>query len=214
MDNIEHKRVIYSFLGLPASGKGTQSEVFAKRKGLPLISIGDLVRDEIENEDEKHEKIDDIKDRYDKGIPQEDDVVFDLIRKKLKKIQDGAVFDNFPFSIHQAELFESLIVEDHWDKPVLIYIEIKPETSYERILNRMICPKCGNVYKGDEKNCPSCKTELVKRTDDNKETLSNRIDFYLPRLNDMLKFFKRVGVVHIIDGEPEIKEVAKQVDKI
>lgn len=214
MNEVEYKKVIFSFLGLPASGKGTQSEEFAKRKGLPLISIGDLIREEIEEAGERHSKIEDIIYRYESGIPQEDDVIFDLIQKKMKKIQKGVVFDNFPFSKRQAELLEQLIESDGWEKPVLIYINIDPETSYSRILDRKICPICNSVYGEGETICPNCKSTLIRRTDDNKETLSKRIDFYVPRIKEMLEFFNKYGVVHNIDGEPSIAEVTKQVEKI
>ena len=214
MDKVEYKKVIFSFLGLPASGKGTQSEEFAKRKGLPLISIGNLIREEIEEEDERHPKIEEIKSRYESGIPQEDDVIFDLIRKKLKNIKEGVVFDNFPFSKHQAELLEGLIESDGWEKPALIYINIKPETSYSRILDRKICPLCNKVYGDGESICPKCSSTLIKRTDDNRETLSNRIDFYTPRIKEMLDFFEKNGTIYNIDGEPSIEKVTEQVEKI
>ena len=205
MNTVEYKKVIFSFLGLPASGKGTQSETFAKRKDLKLISIGDLIREEIESEEEKHPKIDDIKERYETGVPQEDDVIFDLIRKKMKKIEKGVVFDNFPFSKRQAELLEELIESDGWDKPVLIYIDIDPKTAYTRIMNRKICPSCNKVYGVGETVCPECGQELVQRSDDNEETLTNRIELYQPRIEEMLEFFKKYGVVHDIDGEPSIE---------
>lgn len=214
MNTVEYKKVIFSFLGLPASGKGTQSETFAKRKDLKLISIGDLIREEIESEEEKHSKIDDIKDRYETGVPQEDDVIFDLIRKKMKKIEKGVVFDNFPFSERQAELLEELIETDGWEKPVLIYIDIDPKTAYTRIMNRKICPLCNKVYGVGETVCPECGQELVQRSDDNEETLANRIELYQPRIEEMLEFFKKYGVVHDIDGEPSIEEVTREVNKI
>ncbi len=35
--------------GLPGSGKGTQSDNICEKLGIILISIGDLIRDEIKN---------------------------------------------------------------------------------------------------------------------------------------------------------------------
>ena len=102
---------IYTFLGLPASGKGTQAELFARKRGLKIIGIGDLVRNKLAEGDHNDPFIAEIKDRYEQGIPQPDEVAFDLARDELERLESGVVFDNFPFTLNQAKFLDKYIAE-------------------------------------------------------------------------------------------------------
>jgi len=209
------KKIVYSFLGLPASGKGTQVELFAKKRNLTVISIGDLVREEISklSETPDKEKLEMIK-HYNEGTPQDDGVVFNLINKKLMEINSGAVFDNFPFSLKQAEYLFKYIHEKKWATPVLIVIDIKETTSFKRINSRKVCTKCKTIVKKEVDKCPKCGSTLTKRKDDNPEILKKRIKYYMPRMKKMQEFYQKNGNLVLIDGEPSISEVSKQLDKI
>ncbi len=203
---------IYTFLGLPASGKGTQAENFAKKRKLKLIGMGDLIREEIENHPDSP-YANQIQSNYDKGIPQKDEIIFSLIKKKLTNLEQGVVFDNFPFSLNQAE-FLSEFTKNGWDEPKIIYIKISPETSLRRISHRKVCPKCGEIYKGNEKICFKCKEVLETRSDDNEDVVEQRIKYYQPRLKTMLDFYGDKGRVYEINGEPGIDKVREQIEKI
>lgn len=204
---------IYTFLGLPASGKGTHAEEFANNRGLVLIGIGDLIREEIEKDPSSH-IVQQIEDRYDKGIPQKDDVIFWLIKNKLKDVNKGVVFDNFPFSESQHDFIEDLVKEKGWSGPTIIYIKISPETSLKRISSRKICPECKEIFKDDETRCPRCNVPLEVRADDNVETVKKRIAYYEPRIKQILDIYSKKNQVVEIDGEPSIPKVAKQIETI
>ena len=78
MDNM--KSVI--FIAPPAAGKGTQSSKL-KELGYLHISTGDMLREEMS----KESKIGlEIKDIMAKGMLVSDDIVFSLIKEKLKNI--------------------------------------------------------------------------------------------------------------------------------
>lgn len=209
-------RKIYSFIGLPASGKGTQARIFAEKHDLDLIGMGDLIRAAIEeNKDDKDPFILEIKKRYDAGVPQPDDVAFDLLKKKLSTLnKDGAVFDNFPFTVKQAELLVSFAKENGWGLPVLIYIKLDPETTIERIAHRKICPQCNRIYnKKDITVCEDCGVALVSRADDNEETARKRIEHYVPKINELVEYYREIGAIIEVDGEPSIEKVTIQIEK-
>lgn len=207
------KKKIISLLGLPASGKGTQSNVLANRFDIPLVGMGDLIREEIE--ENKNPNIKEIKKNYQDGVLQSDELISELIKKKLRKIEkNGVVFDNYPFSLYQAEKLFNFVDEDvGWDKPTLIIIDIGAKTSFERIKRRRICPKCDRIYHNAEIFCTHCGTKLIRRTDDNDRTLKNRIKQYIPRMAEMESFYAKKGRVLKINGEPSIEIVAKSLEE-
>lgn len=205
---------IISFLGLPASGKGTQAQILANKIGACVIGIGELIRAEIESADFSDPFYADIKHKYDKGIPQSDEVVNDIVKKNLEKLGDKVIFDNFPFSASQADLFFKLCHDIGVSKPILVLVKIDRATALKRILSRKVCSACETVYIDDGNQiCEKCGGALISRTDDNEETLSKRINEYLPRINEVLNAFKKSGLVIEIDGEVSIAKVSEQISK-
>jgi adenylate kinase len=207
---------IYSFIGLPASGKGTQARIFADKHGFDLIGMGDLIRAAIEeNQGTNDPFINEIKKRYDAGTPQPDEVAFDLLKKKLSTLtHEGAVFDNFPFTVHQAELLLEFAKSNNFELPVLIYIKLDQETTIERIAHRKVCPQCNKIYnKKDITVCDDCGVALVSRADDNEDTARKRIEHYIPKINELINYYEEIGTILTIDGEPSIDQVTVQIEK-
>ncbi len=208
------KKQIYTFLGLPASGKGTQARVFAFRRDIKVIGIGDLVRKKLENGDSRDPFVAEIRKRYDDGIPQRDEVVFDLVKDVLDQSESGLVFDNFPFTAPQAGFLDHYIENNNLAEPVIIYLKVDPATVLKRIIRRRVCSECGAVYTGEESSiCEKCGGALVSRSDDNEDTVRTRIGQYLPRINEVVEAYSRKGRVIVVDGEPSVPEVEKAVEE-
>ena len=68
------------FLGAPGCGKGTQSKLIIKEFGIPQISTGDLLREEIKGGSSLGKEIQDIMST---GKFVSDDLVLSLVSKKL-----------------------------------------------------------------------------------------------------------------------------------
>ena len=209
------QKQIYAFLGLPASGKGTQAQIFAEKYGFDNIGIGDLVREEMATNKGNDEFILAIRERYSQGAPVSDDIIFKLLEKKLNSISsDGVVFDNFPFNKAQLEFLLKYAEQNNWQDPVVIYIKIDPEYAVKRISTRKICPKCKSVFTGGT-TCEKCGAELVSRSDDNEETVRKRIQSYLPNIEEVVSTIKNHnGEVIEIDGEPPIETVTREIDQL
>jgi len=202
---------IYSFIGLPASGKGTQAEIFAKKLDLMPISIGSLIRDAIA--DESNPDKDEMNKYYNEGKPQPDEIVFRLLETKIKTLEGGILFDNFPFTDRQAQWIEKYVSDNDFSPLKVIYINITPESALKRIATRMYCPKCGVTFKDGETSCPKCGGKLEQRADDNPETLKRRIAEYEPGIKTILDIYQPKQQVIEINGELSIKEVEEEIDQ-
>lgn len=202
---------IYSFIGLPASGKGTQAEIFAKKLNLTPISIGNLVREAIASD--SHPDKEEINKYYTEGKPVPDEIVFRLLEAKIKTINGGILFDNFPFTDKQADWIEKYVADNNLAPLKVIYINISSESAFKRIAIRTYCPKCGLTFKDGETSCPKCGGKLEQRADDNPETLRKRIAQYEPGIKTILGIYQPKEQVIEINGELSIKEVEEEIDK-
>src|SRR3989344_6593101 len=209
---MQNTKIIYSFIGLPASGKGTQAAVLAKRLGAKVIGIGDLIRTTIDaNNNDPF--IVEIRDRYNKGDPQPDSVAIDLVKKYLVHIDSDVIFDNFPFSLGQSQFITDFITENTNWKIIIIYLELEPETVIKRIISRKICVSCGTIYESsDEMICEKCGGSLIVRSDDNEDIARTRIGQYLPKIKEVINYFEsKSGKIIRIDGEKSDSEVSAEI---
>jgi len=174
--------------------------------------VGDLVRDELENNQSAEMTIK-MKEKYEKGQPVEDKYVFKLIATKLSQLSQDVVFDNFPFTKKQADFLNKIVEKNNWSKPIIINIKIDPETAVKRISSRRICSKCKTIYKENIELCSKCGTKLTIRSDDNEETVRKRINIYHPNILTILEAYSKDGKVINIDGEPSIEEVYREINQ-
>lgn len=204
---------IISFIGLPASGKGTQAGLLAEKlKVNRVVGLGSLVRDFIRlGHDDPFAQ--EIKKRYDQGIPQTDDVANDLIGKYLSIADEKIILDNYPFTKTQAAFLSKYVADKHWDKPILIHIKTSPEVVIRRATRRKVCTNCGTLYGAtDEMICAKCGSSLVVRSDDNEETVRTRINLYMPKINEVISFYRANGWQAIeINGEQTIESVFNEI---
>lgn len=205
---------IYCFLGLPGSGKGTQIELLAKNISARVISIGEEIRQELENADLKDPFYQQMKNRYDKGIPQPDEVAIDIVGKRLVNNSQNVIFDNFPFSKHQAELFFKICGESKWQRPELVVIKISADTSIRRVVYRKVCSDCGHIMINEgETICDKCGGPMISRSDDNIETVEQRIKNYQPRIEEVITCFRSNARIIEIDGSGSIEEVSHLIQE-
>lgn len=209
------KKNLYIFIGLPASGKGTQIKILQDRlKIKDAIGVGNLVR-EIIKKDSSDPFVKEVKDRIAAGIPQPDSVANKLIEEFLLNSTSDLILDNYPFTEPQAEFLNDFMSknQEDWNKPALIYVDVKAEEAVRRATTRKTCEDCKEIYPNfSEDICPKCGGKLFIRTDDNKDTVKARIKHYLPKIEEVLSFFKENGYrVLDINGEQSIEEVAEEI---
>ena len=210
--NIMKKELI--FLGPPACGKGTQTNMLSEYLHFPHIDTGSLLRAEIAKESEDG-KI--AKSFIDKGQLVPPELVGSIIEKRLKEndCEKGYVLDGYPRSLAQAEMLEK--INNNIDKEEAsfkaIYFDIDTQILIERIIYRQSCPKCGEIYNKKfkpskvENVCDKCHVELVSRADDTEEVAKARFDTYYRETAPLIDFYSKKGVLYKIDANGSIKEV-------
>jgi len=192
------------FSGVQASGKGTQSELVAKKFGIPHISMGDLLR----NYTGKYKK------QIDETVKQGKLILvpwsIEIIKERISKpdCKKGFILDGFPRNVTQAQKLKDLI-----DINKVIEINITDKQAIKRITSRISCKNCGAVFNKItnppkiEGVCDSCKGKLYVRDDDKEEFVKKRLKIYHNETEPILGIYDSVR----IDGFQEIDKVAQEI---
>lgn len=209
------------FLGPPACGKGTQTNMLSDYLKLPHIDTGSLLRAEIAKET-KEGII--AKSFIDKGQLVPIDLVATIIGKKLssQECSKGYVLDGYPRSLEQAEKLDIINSEVDGENKVdfrAIYFDIDMQILLERIIYRQSCPVCGEIYNKKfkpstvENKCDKCNVDLKTRDDDNEEIAKKRFETYFEQTAPLIKFYEEKGVLRKIDANGTIEEVWERLLK-
>lgn len=206
------------FIAPPAAGKGTQSN-FLKSLGYIHISTGDMLRSEIATGSELGKEIDEI---IRKGDLVSDELVIKLIDKKLSSIDNKPfILDGFPRTINQAKELEVIFNKYNIEDFIVIYLDLDLDTAIKRSLGRLTC-KCGrsyNVYFDNMKPmvdniCDDCKSELIKRDDDNEESFKVRFDNYLSNVAPIKEYYNNLNKLVYLDANKESNLVSEEIKGI
>jgi len=206
-----NKPKVIILLGGPASGKGTQAKVLAKRIGYSYFGTGDLLRAEVEKGTELGKKFAEL---MNKGELVPDELTDPIVKEKLEELKEsGIVLDGYPRNIQQAGTLAEVFPDEDF---LVLNIAVSPQSLLKRMSSRRICDKCGSIFtikSESEKNCTACGGNLIQRADDSEEILAKRIKAYEERTEPIISYYREKGKVKDIDGEPPIPEVTKQIEE-
>ncbi|MGL5640323.1 MAG: adenylate kinase family protein [Mycoplasmoidaceae bacterium] len=200
-------------LGAPGSGKGTVAEKLVKKHDILHLSTGEIFREELNNKGPLSEKINSY---LEKGDLVPDEITNELLKNKLKNIVNNKniILDGYPRNVEQAKFLDTFFKVDY-----AIYLKISDDIVIKRIAGRMTCPTCNKIYNEHfmppkEKGiCDLDKTTLVKRSDDNPETIKNRLKNYYESTFPLVEFYKNKNCLFEMDSGMESDEVAKNIER-
>ena len=120
----------YVIMGVQGSGKGTQGKLLAEELGLVHISVGDIMRWNVQN----HTKLGaQVKRIVAAGQFVDDELVESVMRARLDQHDwnFGFVLDGFPRNAHQAEYFL-----ETYDIDGVVHLDLPDAEVRRRVLAR------------------------------------------------------------------------------
>ena len=197
-------------LGAPGAGKGTQGKEIEEKYNIPVISMGDMLREMIKTDKELSEK---VVPYMQSGSLVPDVVVGEILKKRLKRsdCENGFVLDGYPRNEDQARLLDSIGVE----LQRVIEIRVSDEEILKRLSGRRVCGKCGEIYHIANKKpkieglCDVCGGDLKIRKDDQDETIKKRLEVFHNQTEPLERYYKDKGIFFVVDGEKDLKAVSK-----
>lgn len=184
----------------PAAGKGTLSKKLVEEFGFVALSTGDILRERA-----SEDKL--LDEAMKTGKLIDDETVFTALKAKLNKLGDTPIIlDGFPRTVKQAVMYDELLQNMEKKLGVVIYLDVDRNELLERVVSRLVCPKCKASYSTRNKDlfpkvegiCDDCNISLTKRSDDSDEIFNQRYDEYLTKTSPLIDYYESKGCLERI----------------
>jgi len=179
-------------LGGPGAGKGTQAAKLKEHYGISHISTGEVLREARTAGTELGKK---AVNYMDAGKLLPDDIIIGIVGEKLDmpEMKNGFLFDGFPRTIPQAVSLDEMLNSKGESLDAVISIEVPDEIVIERLLKR---------------------AKIEGRSDDNRETIENRLKVYYEQTEPLKKYYLDSGLLKSIDGVGTVDEIFKGIKAV
>lgn len=203
--------------GPPGAGKGTQAKRLEDKYEIAQLSTGEMLRAEVAEQTDIGREADAIMKR---GALVPDMLITSMISARLDRddCRNGFILDGFPRTVGQAEALDDVLASKRLKLDHVLSIEVEDEAMIERIVGRFTCAGCGEGYHDKFKRpkvdgvCDVCgSTEFQRRSDDNPETVRQRLKAYHLETEPVLRYYEKQGLVQTVDGMASIDEVTAQL---
>ena len=212
-------------LGAPGAGKGTQAKLISSTFGIPQISTGDLLRDNVARGTALGLA---AKALMNKGQLVPDEMVEQMVSGRLQEADchHGFILDGFPRTVPQAEWLDRFLEKEREGKdvaakaacaaPVVIQLLVDCDKIFKRIAGRRSCPSCGRIYNvylqppNVEGICDVEGATLVCRPDDREDVVKERLKAYERQTLPLVDYYSSRGRLVTVDGDQPVEEVMRQ----
>jgi adenylate kinase len=213
-------------LGPPGAGKGTQAKRTMERYGVPQISTGDLLRENVALGTDLGLAAKAVMAR---GELVCDDLVCNMVRQRLLRpdTKRGYILDGFPRTAAQAGWLDALLDHELFDNsrptrawPIVINLDVDYNQLLLRITGRRTCPTCGKIYNVHfqpprvDEICDIDGTKLVSRNDDRLEVIQPRLSAYQEQTRPVVDYYQRTGRLISINGDQPMDAVTEQIFRV
>lgn len=204
--------------GPQGSGKGTQSEILAKRLHIPAVSVGQLWREEIAKHTELGVQAESIVATGGLVPPE---LTTQIVYERMMKpdASEGLILDGYPRFLAQLESHDKILDSLGRELTDAILLKVSDELSVARLAGRRSCTNaaCGANFHLEfqppqQPNvCDRCGAPLAQREDDVPDAIKRRLGLYHKETEPLTKVYEERGILRVIDGSQSIDNVAAQI---
>ena len=203
-------------LGAPGVGKGTQAKRLMAEFGIPQISTGDLLRENIARGTELGKA---ARSLMDQGQLVSDDLVNRMVAERLAQpdVTRGYILDGFPRTINQAEWVDREIASKAQTLPIVaISIVVSYDQLLHRITGRRISPvgRIYNIYSNPPAVPGICDVDgsaLVQRSDDSEAVFTERMKTFEAQTAPVIEHYRKQGRFEEVNGDQAVEQVTVEI---
>jgi len=220
-DTKEAKEMCIILVGPPGAGKGTHAPKLVELLDVPHLSTGDMLRAAVAAETDLGKQ---AKMMMDEGKLVSDELVNSIVSEALNgdKCKKGFILDGYPRTVAQATFLDKSLKENG-DRKIthIVQLNVPDEELKERILGRLIHKPSGRSYHTkfsppkEEGKDDVTGEPLVKRGDDNEETLTSRLEAFHAQTAPVVAHYTEIDAecVFPIDANCKPDDVWKHVSE-
>lgn len=192
-------------MGPPGAGKGTQSRRLGEYLTAPVISTGEMLRDEIKRKTTLGTQ---AKRHMDKGELIPDALMIGVIEERLKRpdCERGFILDGFPRTVAQADALHKMLGNIGGSLEHAVSLSVPNDELLKRLSGRRTCRDCGAMYHiifdppTNEGLCNKCNGELYQRDDDHEDIITSRLEVYESQTSPLLDYYRGHRQLVEVDG--------------
>ena len=203
-------------MGPPGAGKGTQAAKLVERYDIPHVSTGDIFRGALQ---ERTPLGLEAKRYMDVGALVPDQVTVGITRERLAKSDciGGFILDGFPRTLQQAHALDQMLAKMWIRLNKVVNIVVPDQELIPRLTGRRICQSCGATYHMEFRPpaqpsiCDRCGGELYQRTDDQEETVRERLEVYRLQTQPLIQYYQERDLYSEINGAQSTEAVFRDI---
>lgn len=200
--------------GPPGAGKGTQASLLEERRGITQISTGDILREAMSEETPLGKK---AKSYVEAGELVPDKLVRELAEQAIAdEGHDDFVLDGYPRTRQQAEWLTEFLDEHRTPLDAVLSLDVPDDVLVRRLSRRRVHTETGETYHLDHDPPPDDLDPdlIVQRSDDEPETVRNRLGVYRDETAPLVSYYEERGLLVSIDGVGDIEEVFQRIVQV
>lgn len=178
-------------LGPPGAGKGTQAAEIVKKFGIPHISTGEILREQVASGSALGLK---VKATLDAGELVLDEVIMEVVEERLKRSDcaRGYLLDGVPRTVRQAEILADILNKTDTQLSAVVQITVPEQVLLERIRHRGL-------------------TSGSNRSDDTAAVAANRLQVYWAQTAPVASYYRERGALKEVDGVGTVQKVSERI---
>jgi adenylate kinase len=208
-------------LGAPGAGKGTQAKRISEYYGIPQISTGDLLRDNISRGTALGKE---ARTAMERGDLVSDELVCQMVANRLEQADcaRGFILDGFPRTVSQAEWLDKYLAETAGGckQPVVIELVVEYNFLLRRLTGRRTCPTCGRIYNVNTSQRPKADgvcdidgSALFTRKDDRDDVIMERLKNYEVQTLPLVNYYAQRNRLKKVDGRADLGQITSEALK-
>ena len=125
--------------------------------------------------------------------------------------------DGFPRTTKQAIDLKDLLEDMNMPLDSALLMDVDFEILMKRLVGRRTCSVTGkllNVYFSSPEELEECENlggELIKREDDNEDTIRNRLDVYKEKTEPLISYYENENLLKRVNAEGSMEEVYREL---
>ncbi len=189
----ELKNSLYNIVlfGYPGSGRGSQGKALAQKFGLEYVATGTMLAEEIAAGSDIGKRVREI---YDKGELVPDEIIVQLIEKKLEQSTEakGFIFKGFPRTLVQSYILDGLLKKHKTFISQVIEIEV---------------PTLELIRRLDERR----QTDDMRPYDSEMSKIVRRLQDHQDKTVPVIEKYQELHGVKKVNGEGSFDQVFESI---